>query len=342
MTEKFNRTDFLEALFGSHIKETGDFILLRTVEDGSLKAANHFYPNITHLSNTDFQTNRHVYFGVCPRQKMTLGKEHVRYITALWAGLDIGPGGYSGVNNNFVDANEARKAVESFPISPSIVVQSGRGIHLYWLLESSKEITNVEIVEDLLRKLNSHFRCDSPVGVDSTLRLPGTWNPRGFRTAVKCEVEHFDPRLRYSPRDFQDFDQKLFRSPGLAVSKNPETAPVVESVVPIRLAVTNPSPLPEHPVDRVSPNSSRHAPPVLEAEESPEKPTNTEALGSPVPKDERPVGEATERVLNKLADDVADRAAQQFISNYADVLVEKIADRIVEKLVERIKFPKGD
>ena len=69
---------------------------------------------------------------------MTLSGEHIRFATALWAGIDVGPGGYSGLNNHFADLPEARKAIESFPISPSIIVQSGRGLHLYWLFELSK------------------------------------------------------------------------------------------------------------------------------------------------------------------------------------------------------------
>ncbi len=266
---------------------------------------------------------------------MTVGKEHVRYITALWAGLDIGPGGYSGVNNNFVDPPEANKAIQTFPILPSIIVQSGRGIHLYWLLESSKEITNLQIVEDLLKRLNSHFRCNSPVGVDSTLRLPGTWNPRGFRTPVQCIVEHLDSRLRYSPRDFQDFGRKLVSVPDQVDPRNSETAPPVESAVPIKLAATNPAPVPKRDTDRALPRAESVA-----KSAAPEKRSITETPAPPIQNHTESVEEATEGLLNRLADNVADRAAERFITNHAEILIEKIADRIVEKLAERIRFPR--
>ena len=65
----------------------------------------------------------------------------------------------------------------------------------------------------------AHFRCDSPVGIDSTLRLPGTWNARGYRTSVKCFVEHLDSGLRYHPRDFQDLGRLIIAVSGTELPK---------------------------------------------------------------------------------------------------------------------------
>ncbi len=186
MTISFNRRDFLEALFGPFTIETRYFILVKTADEYGDRASNRFYPNIVELSNAEFPPNRNVYFGICPRERMQIGKEAIRYITALWAGLDMGPGGYSGLNSNYVDLNEAREAIKAFPLKPSIIVQSGQGFHLYWLLHTQKKIPDIEVVENLLRKLNDHFRCSAPVGIDSTLRLPGTWNPRGPKGPTKC------------------------------------------------------------------------------------------------------------------------------------------------------------
>src|SRR5208283_3754806 len=103
MTISFNRRDFLDALFGPFTIESGYFILVKTVDEYDDRVSNRFYPNIIELSNAEFPPNRNVYFGICPRQRMQIGKEAIRYITALWAGLDLAPGGYSGLNSNYVD-----------------------------------------------------------------------------------------------------------------------------------------------------------------------------------------------------------------------------------------------
>jgi len=92
MIEKFDRGDFLEALFGTRMRDARCFILVRTVEDSEVapKVSNRFYADTVGLSSAEFPRNRHVFFGVCPRQRMDPGKEHIRYLTALWATLDIG------------------------------------------------------------------------------------------------------------------------------------------------------------------------------------------------------------------------------------------------------------
>lgn len=339
MSEKFNRTDFLEAIFGTHSEETGSFILIRTVDDGGSRLSNHFYPNTRQLSTAAFLPNRHVYFGVCPRQRMTLSGEHIRFATTLWASIDIGPGGYSGVNNNFADLPEARKAVESFPISPSIIVQSGRGLHLYWLLESPKEITNVEIVEDLLRKLNSHFRCDSPVGVDSTLRLPETWNPRGYRTSVRCLVEHLDSGLRYHPRDFQDLDRLIIGVPGSVPPKKVPSETASVPAVSAKPAAKDEATGLHEPAGRTSLDPMVSAPKMLC--DTRELPTEREsANGSrPVHEEDKglPLG-LTGEALDALADRVAERVSRNFLSNQEDLLVDRIADKIVQKLALSIRL----
>jgi hypothetical protein len=341
MTVSINRTDFLEALFGPYTKGSRYFILVRAVDDYGLRASNRFYPNILELSNAEFSPDRNVYFGVCPRQRMHIGKEHIRYIAALWASLDIGSGGYSGPNNNFVDVVEAREAIESFPLKPSIIVQSGRGFHLYWLLHSQKKIPDVGAVENLLRKLNDHFRCPSPVGLESTLRLPGTWNPRVFRTPTKCFVEHLDPRLRYYPTEFQNLDLKALAREG----------------------ATSPDIVPQEQLEStlVAGTSKRHLELVHEIEgaDSPDPGTEAEPYVSSEPRFLRKVVEnesnqpsgrndttslegLTDKALDELADKVADRLSQRVPENLSNAIADRIIERVVQELTDRIFIPKAD
>jgi len=66
---------------------------------------------------------------------------NIRYVTALWATVDIG-GGYAG-KDAYPNRQKAARAVRNFPLTPSIIVESGRGIHLYWLLDEPLEIIDV-------------------------------------------------------------------------------------------------------------------------------------------------------------------------------------------------------
>jgi hypothetical protein len=330
MTVSFNRADFLEALFGPYTKESRYFILVRAVDEHGGGGSNRFYPNLVELSNTEFPPNRHVYFGVCPRQRMHVGKEHIHYIAALWASLDIGPGGYSGLNSNFVDETEARRTIDSFPLKPSIIVKSGRGFHLYWLLHSQMKIPDVEAVENLLRKLNDHFRCLSPVGLESTLRLPGTWNPRGSRTPAKCIAEHLDATLRYYPTEFQNLDLRSLARQGAA---SPDVVPQ-EQVESTPVAGTSK----KHSRDsapEVEPGASskpRLLRKIVENESNQQRGRNGAASSEGL----------TDKALDELADKVADRLTQRVSENLSNAIVDRIIDGVVQKLTDRIFIPKLD
>jgi hypothetical protein len=335
MTVNFNRADFLEALFGPYTKETLYFILVSAVDDYGVRAWTRFYPNIVELSNAEFSPDRHVYFGVCPRQRMRVGKEHIRYIAALWASLDIGHGGHSGPNHNFVDTAEARESIESFPLKPSIIVRSGRGFHLYWLLHSQKKIPDAEPVENLLRKLNDHFRCHSPVGLESTLRLPGTWNPRGSGTPTKCFVERLDPTLRYHPTEFQNLDlsalaheevvnpciapQDQFESTLMAgtLKKHEALACEIEEAHSDGLVNEN------EPCVSSEPNLLRK---VIENKR------NQLRSG----KDTASFKGLTDEALDDLADQVADRLTRRVSENLSDAIINRIIEGVVQQLANKI------
>ncbi len=130
MTTRYNRKDFLDALFFNYCRDKGGFILAKIADRYMVKAATRYFPNPDTLAREQYADDQNVLFGVCPREKMKPGKEFVRHLTAVWAGLDIGPDGYSGKEKHFVSDKQAIIAIRSFPLEPSILVQSGRGLHL--------------------------------------------------------------------------------------------------------------------------------------------------------------------------------------------------------------------
>ena len=77
---------------------------------------------------------------------------------------------------------------------PSIIVDSGNGVHLYWLLNSpvafghDNERTRFEL---RLRRVYRLLGCDATNDVNRLLRLPGFWNMKNARNGSErtpCEL----------------------------------------------------------------------------------------------------------------------------------------------------------
>jgi hypothetical protein len=205
----FSRKEFLEVLFKDYFSKRDGFIMVRTGKHLDPRVSTRFFPNTEILSKEQYQEDQNVFFGVCPRETMKPDQRHVRYITAFWAGLDLNGDGYSGKDLYFFSKPLAAKAVRSFPLPPSIVVESGVGMHLYWLLQDVVEMVDVQRIENLLNKIGSHFQCKTPTKVDAVLRLPETSNCKVSAQGGLCRVKFINADFRYS---LEDFDKLSLRN----------------------------------------------------------------------------------------------------------------------------------
>lgn len=213
MIAKFTRKDFLDAIFAQYYKEHRGFILVKSFKRGDPKMSTRYFPNIEILAKEHYGEERDVYFGICPRERMKAEKEHVHYILALWADLDIGPEGHDDKKVFFEGPQQAAKAIRSFPRAPSIIVESGRGAHLYWLLKEVTEITDPERIEKLLGNISEHLQCDTDPNLDTVLRLPETVNTKIPGKPVNCDVKFINPNFRYSLQDFENLGQRVVTPP---------------------------------------------------------------------------------------------------------------------------------
>jgi DNA primase RepB-like protein len=86
-------------------------------------------------------------------------------------------------------------------LPPSVIVNSGGGVHAYWLLE--EPITDLHTAQLVLQGLAQRFGGDrlSPA---QSLRLPGTVNTKPERSGAWCYLIDISDR-RYSQSDFQKF-----------------------------------------------------------------------------------------------------------------------------------------
>jgi hypothetical protein len=95
------------------------------------------------------------------------GKTNIEAIPAVWVDVD-----FKDINRDEVD-----RRVTAFSLQPSIIVKSGNGNHLYWVLDTPAKIGDIPKIEDINKRLVNHFGGDNgSADAAHILRLPGTYN----------------------------------------------------------------------------------------------------------------------------------------------------------------------
>ena len=124
---------------------------------------------------------RAMYFGVCTRLTGSFsgGRADVVECSALWAEVDTRKLG--------LDKEAVKTAVWALPCQPSIVIDSGGGLHFYWLLSealdvrpaAAKAAETEDAIVAVLKQLAGIMAGDTSVcDLARIMRLPGTHNTK--------------------------------------------------------------------------------------------------------------------------------------------------------------------
>jgi putative DNA primase/helicase len=105
---------------------------------------------------------------VATREDKEGGKDGIIQIPALWVDVDF----------KNTKKREVYKLIGHFQLKPSMIVMSGRGLHLYWILETPAEKQDIPKIENINKWLASHFHGDKAIDASRVLRLPGTYNQK--------------------------------------------------------------------------------------------------------------------------------------------------------------------
>lgn len=85
---------------------------------------------------------------------------------------------------------ELRARVEAFPLRPTLLASSGRGLHAWYRLATPVDVAaGRAAAEDLARALRGD---PGAANVDRALRLPGTWNPKPAAACLATVLGHAD------------------------------------------------------------------------------------------------------------------------------------------------------
>jgi hypothetical protein len=343
MASRFSRKDFLEALFGEYVSSGDGFVRVLTVRHMDKRTSTRYFPKLDTLAREQYPDNQHVFLGVCPYENMKPEKANIRYLVALWAGLDLAADGFAGKTDYFTDMSYAAKAVRSFPIPPSIVVESGWGVHLYWLLHGVTEIPNVARIESLLRVINGYFQCKREIGVDSMMRLPETFNCKIPSNVVTCTIKYLNSEFRYDLREFEGLKSVSVQSPGLQPE---QPSPVVVERVQVGddldLALEPRSQRQDYGTHGLSQfvkhelaDSTAEGEPAVRSQTGGLPHAETPQL-KPVSLEDEDEGETVVVVAETSPDVIADEIVEKVVTRLTSELMEKLVDEIVEKLYQRI------
>ena len=168
---------------------------------------------------TAIQDERDVYFGLGGSVQDIGGGErlkanNVAFIPCLWMDVDIATQGAHAHDQLPKTIEEALSIIPDF-LQPSIVVWSGNGLHVYWLLkeawifDSQKEnlrASNLMIrLQSFVRSLAQErgWKLDSTPDLSRVLRVPGTLNHK-LGQDKPVVITQFNPEIRYDPSELED------------------------------------------------------------------------------------------------------------------------------------------
>ncbi len=110
----------------------------------------------------------------------------------------------SRINAQFVEMDdlsfeEQQKAVDAFPLPPSMIIKTRKSLHVYWLVTGAK----VERFRPIQKQLVAHFHGD-PMCVNESrvMRLPGFNHCK--KEPVKVECILFHPERRYTQEQLSE------------------------------------------------------------------------------------------------------------------------------------------
>lgn len=207
-TPETNADRFLGFWFGHDFDQGGQYIELRQFPAESGMPDISFHADFASVKNSTLP-GWHVYFGVCPRKDSTGGKkEHVHKVPGLWIDLDVGEEGHKK-QSDFTTIAEALKAIHStLAFQPSIIVDSGHGLHCYWKFSSHykiKDDADRAMIEAMNKGLARALGGDCTHDVSRILRLPGTYNVKNPERPKECRIYEIHEDRVYSPDDFKGY-----------------------------------------------------------------------------------------------------------------------------------------
>lgn len=154
-----------------------------------------------------------VYFGVLRRRNRGgTAADVVSHAPVLWADVDPYKEACADGLRPFPELIQGSlAAVLNFPIAPSIIVDSGHGIHAYWLLRDAAPVADASLAMKGIAKDIGGDHTHDPARI---LRVPSTYNYKDPDNAVPVRLLRLDTTRRYRFSDFSEWVDKAHEGRG--------------------------------------------------------------------------------------------------------------------------------
>ncbi|MBM7581077.1 helix-turn-helix domain-containing protein [Jeotgalibacillus terrae] len=211
-TSKLSAEQQRESFFTALFSHSDKFIEIREIDKEKRLVSRQFLSYSEAISFVPSQDNN-VYAGIFERRGRHSGsKKECLRTKALWADFDD------------MLYEEALYRIEMAKIPyPSMLINSGNGVHAYWILDKPAG----HEVQEVLRSLSERIGADlKATDIPRILRVPGTKNVKS--ETLDCTFVQPDNGLRFDLRTFADRLKVNLSS----VSKKPKEA--IESLLKIK------------------------------------------------------------------------------------------------------------
>ena len=166
-----------------------------------------FYPNVGAFLNamSRWTVRADHYFGLATRKDSSSGrKDNLPHLVCLHGDVDFGQ------ERPHRTREEALAAIDAFPLTPSALVDTGNGFHVYWfLLKPLQAEGNLARVEAINKGIAQALKGD-PVGDASRiLRVPGTYNCKNPAHLKPVALVWCEPKRRYALGEFAHYEASI-------------------------------------------------------------------------------------------------------------------------------------
>jgi len=158
------------------------------------------------IENEEMIKHFDMWFGICERDIKLGTKQAISKIRCLWA-----------------DVDSEQQTWQNFEFLPSIVVNSGHGTHLYWLLNEPfiiKSNDDVEKIEGILQGIAKAVNGDNVCDITRILRIPETYNNKDKENPKKVVVSQWNLDCIYTLADFEKYYIPAITEPQEIVVEN--------------------------------------------------------------------------------------------------------------------------
>ena len=193
-----SQEQFLKVFFEESLQQ-GKYIETRDILPGGV--IQEFHTTIEGVIN--YAPKGNYFFGVCPREIKDGTEAGVKVINSFWVDIDV-------------TFELAMDRLKSFPKKPSIVISSGHGAHVYWLLKELEPIKSN--TKGVLKGLSLALDGDKCFDLPRILRIPGTKNLKYPNNPKDVQVIIFEPDVRYNLSDFDSYEVEIQKKSEVSVS----------------------------------------------------------------------------------------------------------------------------